>query len=700
MSAISNTIPSDIHPVRNSISNGVREHESGYKIVTFMPTPKMSTYLVAFIVGNFEHIEKKTREGVLVRVFVTPGKKHQAEFALECAVKILSFFSRYFAIPYPLPVLDLIAIPDFAAGAMENWGAVTYRESAILVDPEHTSAATKQWVALVIAHELSHQWFGNLVTMEWWTHLWLNEGFASYIEYLVVDHLFPKWDMWTQFAYQDLGRALELDSLEHSHPIEVNVHHPNEISEIFDAVSYSKGASVIRMLADYLGEKDFRDGLRHYLKKHSYKNTATIHLWQAFEKISRKPVSRMMADWTRKAGYPLVSVSTSPQGIKLRQKRFFSSPISAQRGSHPVWNIPVRVREARRKQTYEFLMGERTRVLARDAGTWLKLNSGEFGFYRTKYDPLHRKALEQPIRAKTLEARDRLGLVRDAFALAEAGELRTTEALELAQSYSNETDYTVWLEVASGIGDVRSLIGLDPTRRRFDEFAREIFRVIAKRVGWEKRPGERHTETLLRSLVLMSFGSYGDAATIAWAKKLFSKIRRSRNPISPDLRRVVYGLVAKNGGRKEHVVLTRHYVSASLHEEKNRIGWALAQFKDSGLLKKTLAFSLSKHVRHQDTVGIVASVWSNPYGRDLAWRFVRAKWKIFLARYAGQHGFSYLLAPASSFRTTAKAMETRRFFKKHPAPGCERTIRQTLEKIYSNEAWFKRDRKALADFLN
>src|SRR3989344_4184370 len=264
LTAISNTLPA-----------AVREHEPGYQTVRFEPSPKMSTYLLPFIVGALEFVEGKTKEGILVRVFTTPGKKEQARFALEVAKRCLSFYNGYFGIPYPLPVLDLIAIPDFEAAAMENWGAVTYRESALLVDPAHSSERTRQWVAVVIAHELAHQWFGNLTTMEWWTHLWLNEGFARYLEYLTLDALYPEWKMWDRFAAGVLGSAMELDALEHTHPIEVEVHHPREITEIFDEVSYSKGAAVIKMLADHLGPRDFRDGLRHYLKKHSYANAST-----------------------------------------------------------------------------------------------------------------------------------------------------------------------------------------------------------------------------------------------------------------------------------------------------------------------------------------------------------------------------------------------------------------------------------------
>ncbi|MDO8493330.1 MAG: M1 family metallopeptidase, partial [bacterium] len=318
-------VPKTHEVVSNTHIENIKEHESGYKFVSFVPTPKMSTYLVAYIVGELEYIETKTTDGTIVRVFVTLGKKAQAQFALDTTAKMLSYYNDYFGIPYPMPLLDVIAVPDFAAGAMENWGAITYRETAILVDPEHSAASAKQRVALVIAHELAHQWFGNLVTMEWWTHLWLNEGFASWIEYLAVHHLFPEWDIWTQFVYSDLNRALELDSLKNTHPVEVAVNHPSEIREIFDAISYSKGASIIRMLADYIGENDFRKGLNIYLTKYKYGNATTEHLWDSFDEAiavggetSGKQVRKLMQKWTKTPGYPIVSVTRDKKGnIKL-----------------------------------------------------------------------------------------------------------------------------------------------------------------------------------------------------------------------------------------------------------------------------------------------------------------------------------------------------------------------------------------------
>jgi len=695
-------IPQNTTAISNTIESSITEHQSGYRVVTFQPTPKMSTYLLAFIVGEFEWLEGKTKEGTLVRVFTTPGKKEQGRFALNCAIKTLEFYNAYFDIPYPLPVLDLIAIPDFTSGAMENWGAVTYRESALLVDPENSSTSNKQWVALVIAHELAHQWFGNLVTMHWWTDLWLNEGFASYIEYLAVNELFPTWEIWTQFAFADLGAALHLDSLKNTHPIEVQVHHPDEIGEIFDAVSYSKGASVIRMLAEFLGEKKFRDGLRYYLKKHAYGNTHTIDLWKAFEKISNKPVTKMMANWTGKPGYPLLTVVESKSLLKMSQSRFYSSqPSRKESKDTTIWSIPISVMSSASSRPVSSLMSQKSGVISKPKGQWLKLNMGQTGFYRVDYPAQMLQALQTPIKMKKLPPTDRLGIIGDAFALAESGQLPTTQVLELVSSYNGETDYTVWVEIVSGISKIKSLIENEKFISALKQFSLELLEPIVSQVGWEAQKGEHYSTPLLRSLVLFQAGTNGHNQTIEHAQKLFGQLQKGKAPIPADLRGVVYNLVAENGGEKEFNFFIKKYKTEILHEEKNRIGRALGQFKKPALLKKALNFSMSKDVRFQDMPGIATSVWSNSQGREIAWTFMKKNIKVIMERYAlGGHMLSRILAPAGQFNTETKAKEISDFFKKHPAPGAARTVNQVLEKIYSNAAWLKRDSKAIGNWLN
>lgn len=691
-------IPNDHTAISNTIETEVLEHSAGYKVVKFAPTPNMSSYLLAFIVGKFEYIESRNQGGVLIRVFTTPGKKKQAEFALETATKILQFYSDYFKIPYPLPTLDLIAIPDFAAGAMENWGAVTYRETAILVDESLTSTANKQWVALVIAHELAHMWFGNLVTMEWWTHLWLNEGFASYIEYLAVDHLFPKWKIWTQFVGRDHSAALELDGLKNTHPIEVPVNHPKEINEIFDAVSYSKGASVIRMLASYLGERDFQKGLQVYLNKHKYGNAKTEDLWAAFEKVSKKPIKKMMKSWTGKPGYPLISVSERNKKLELTQKRYFSSSISAKKTKDStIWSIPVSLISERDKYD-QALMFKKSLSMVLPQG-WIKINPGETSLVRVNYSPYYLDLLKQPLNEKKLEVVDRFGIIRDAFALSKSGESRTEYVLKLALSYKDDKEYIVWVEIVSQIAVLDNLIFGARFYDSYKAYSRDIFSQVAKRVGWEANIGEDHGTTLLRPVVLYALGKSGDKKTIEKAKELFKKSSSGKIQLSADLRGVVYNLVAENGGEKEYRYLRKMYKDASMQEEKDRILRALCMFKNKKLLVETLDFAFSRRTRAQDQFKAVQFVFANPYGRILVWQHLKRNWKQIVDRFSGGHLYPRFIQPAAYFTDKKYAKEIEDFFKHAPHEGLERTIAQVTEQIYANNDWLARDRKNIAAYL-
>lgn len=695
-------VPTDMTAISNTIETEVKQEGKGYKTVTFAPTPIMSTYLLAFIVGKFEHIQAKTKEGTLIRVFVTPGKKKQAEFALDVAVKTLSFFHNYFGIAYPLPVLDLIAIPDFAAGAMENWGAVTYRETALLVDPLNSSTANKQWVALVIAHELAHQWFGNLVTMEWWTHLWLNEGFASYIEYLAVDHIFPEWHMWTQFVLLDHSQALQLDSLKNTHPIEVAVNHPDEINEIFDAVSYSKGASIIRMLAEYLGEKDFRNGLRQYLKSYSYSNASTADLWRSLEKASGKPVEKIIKNWTQKPGYPVVGFTANNKFLTLSQERFFLSPRAKKDTvDNTLWSIPIALQtDFLKKPVNQLMTGKTLKISLPEKTGWVNINPGEVSLIRGAYPKEYLIALQKPIVDKTLSVEDRFGVVRDAFTLAQAGEISTVDALELATAYSREDEYIVWVELAAQFGKLANLLATESSFTEFNRYAQDVFAPIAKKVGWEKAKGESHFQTLLRSIVLFSAGTYGDSQTIQKARELFGQLMKGKATLDADVRSVVYTLVAQNGGEKEYTELMNLYDKATLQEEKDRILRALCFFKQRNLLQKTISLAFSEKVRAQDAFRAVHFIWANPKGRYLAWETIQNKWSLITQKYSGGHLMPRFIQPAVNFTTAKDAQALKQFFAKHKAPGAERTIAQVLEEIYINADWLKRDGKKIKAYLS
>ncbi len=685
-------VPKHLAAISNTVPVETIEHQSGIHAVKFAPTPKMSTYLVAFVVGELEMIEGRTKDGVLVRVFTTRGKKHQGKFALDVAIKCLEFFNEYFAIDYPLPILDLIAVPDFEAGAMENWGAVIYRETALLVDPDHSSSAAKQRVAITICHELAHQWFGNLVTMDWWTELWLNEGFATYAEYLATDRIFPEWNLWTQFVAQDLSIALNLDSLANSHPIEVEVRHPDEISEIFDMISYAKGASVIRMLADYLGEKDFRDGLRYYLKKHAYGNATTVDLWRALEHVSGKPVAKVMANWTGKAGYPVVSVKNSKKALLLAQSRFFSSAISRKKNQQKtLWQIPLLIKRKNFAKIEKKLMPKQSLALpALKTGEWLKLNYGQAGVYRTAYDPELLHLLKQPIFEKKLDVTDRWSVVSDAFALAEAGELETSEALQLLEFYQNEDNYNVWREIVASLNQLDNLLHDSSGYEEFRASALKIFQPIAHKVGWKKLPNDSHERILLRSLVLNNAAKYGDSEIIAKAKRLFAAHLEGKH-IDADLRSCVYAIVGRESGKKEYQQFLRLYRKEHLHEEKERLELAMTNFRGKALISQTLNFSLSDEVRLQDMAHLLAFIFHNSAAQEMAWQFLKKNWRKILAKLKGQAlALSVIVGALSVFKSEAWAGEVEAFFKKNRAPRAERTLQQSLEQIRSNAHWLSR----------
>ncbi len=715
-------IPGTHTAISNTLPTKISEHEGGYKVIEFASTPKMSTYLLAFIIGEFEFVEGYASSGkhssknrlslprpegearahtydfdknisptkTLVRVYTTAGKKHQAKFALDVAIKSLEFYNDYFGIPYPLPTLDLIALPDFESAAMENWGAVTFRETALLVDDEHTSFANKQWVAIVIAHELAHQWFGNLVTMHWWTDLWLNEGFASYMEYLCTDHMFPEWKVWDLYLAERYSLALRLDALANSHPIEVEVHHPNEINEIFDMVSYAKGSAVIRMLAEYLGADTFKKGLQHYMKKHSYGNTVTMDLWDAFEKASKKPVKKMMREWTGRTGYPLLSLDKN----KVTQERFFSSRVSKENNKEKTtWQIPLSYKDG--DNTKKVLIDKKsTNIVGKNIG---KLNTGEVSMLRVKYDEATIARLKSEISSGTMSVHDRLGIARDIFALAEAGYTSATVAMDFAQSFKNETEYIVWAELASGIDKVYSLIAEESWADNYKKYALQLFSPLAHRMGWHAKSAS-NTDTFLRNLALSHAALYGDDLIIKYGKKLFKESGKTKIPA--DIRSVVYGIVARDGKETDWNKFKTMYKSATLDEERDRCGRALAQFRDKTLLAKTLTFAISKEVRMQDTPFMIGSVWGNSKGRDLAWQFVQHNWPTLLKKYGeGGHFLGRLLSPLGTHTKVSDAKAIKIFFKKNEAPGAQRTIEQSLERIYSNASWIASDKNNIKKWL-
>jgi len=687
---VSFIIPNSHTAISNTLPINIKEHTSGYNVVSFAPSPIMSTYLVAFIIGEFEYIEGKTKNNVAIRVFTTKGKKHQARFALDVAIKSLEFFEEYFDIPYPLENLDLIAIPDFESGAMENWGAITFRETAILVDDNQTSISNKQWVALVISHEIAHQWFGNLVTMHWWTDLWLNEGFASYIEYLAIDKIFPHWKIWNHFLISDHNIALELDGLQNSHPIEIEVHHPNEISEIFDKISYSKGASIIRMLALYIGENNFRNGLSYYLKKHSYKNTNTKDLWNAFEKISKKPISKIMSSWTKQSGYPILTIDNTNKTIK--QEKFFTSRIQNKNNKNKnLWRIPLILENG------EKIFFDKKSIKIKDEVTG-KINQGESSFLRVKYDNEILSFIGKKIEDNHLDIIDRLGIIRDVFALNEAGYIKTSEVLSFCLYYKNETEYIVWTEISKGLNKISNVLDDKNTHDKFKKYVLDIYSKIVKSVDLENTQENDHNKILLSNLILSQVANYGDEKIIKQIKKIFKN--RIIRPIPINIKSTVYNTVVKNGDKKEWKIFKNMYFEQDIQEEKNRCITALTMSNKEENILNTLNFIMSNDVRKQDKPSFISLLLIKKTSRNITWKFIKENWKEFLKNYGeGGHSLSRMLSSLDRYTTEKDLKDIKKFWSSNVAPGAERTLEQAYEKIASNIAWIKDDKKNIKKWL-
>lgn len=676
------------------------------KTVTFEQTPIMSTYLLAFVAGNLKHKKATTKEGVKVRLYATPDKSDQLDFSLDVAVKTLEFYNDYFQIPYPLPKLDMVALPDFSMGAMENWGLVTYREQAVLVDPKNTSLPGKQWAAMVVAHELAHQWFGNLVTMRWWTDLWLNEGFASWIEYLAVDHIFPEWEMWTQFIAEEQQAALRLDALENTHPIEVPVRHPDEIRTIFDTISYAKGSSVIHMLHDYLGPDDFKKGLHNYLKKHAYGNTITVDLWNALSEASGKDVKAFMHHWTAEPGFPIVQAHFSKTeeskkpartflSAELAQERFFL--VKPKKTSDTLWQIPLNGRHG----LQDILLAEKTATISlggQDEDYYL--NATRSGFFRVAYDPETTQKLADLVKSGSLAPLVRLGLLSDSFEVAKAGYADTVSALQLLASYDNEANAAVWDIMAMAIGDLRNVMGTDDAiREKLKHFIAQLIAKQLSRLGWEPKKGESHFDTLLRPTIL-GLAAFAEVTEVLKEVQARFKTMKKAEDCPPDLRGVIWNTVARDGGVKEFETFLKWHNDSTSGEVRVTLSAALTGFKDPKLTKRALDLIKTDEVRSQDTAYWIVYAFANRFGRDTAWKWLRDNWEWLEANLGTDLSFSRFPVYAARVFTGEKYLkEYKAFFGPKTTPTLERSIKQGTETIQWHTDWYNRDHKAVLDFV-
>ncbi|RLM85079.1 aminopeptidase M1-C [Panicum miliaceum] len=682
-------------PIANQTATGP------IKTISYQESPLMSTYLVAIVVGLLEYIEGVTPEGTRVRVYTQVGKSNHGKFALDVGVKSLHLYKDYFGTPYPLPKLDMVAIPDFAAGAMENYGLVTYREVALLFDEESSAESSKQNIAITVAHELAHQWFGNLVTMEWWTHLWLNEGFATWVSHLAVDSFFPQWNIWTQFLDATTA-GLKLDSLEESHPIEVEIHHANEVDEIFDAISYDKGASVIRMLQNYLGAERFQKALASYIQKFAYSNAKTEDLWAVLEEKSGEPIKNLMNTWTKQQGYPVVNAKLNGNYLELEQAQFLSdgSP------GPGMWIVPVTAGCGSYDMQKKFLLkGKSDRLDIRDIASqcgnqekggnfWIKLNINQTGFYRVQYDDKLAAALQTALQSKKLSLMDKIGIVEDSHALSMACKQTLTTLLRLLYAYREEADYSVLSHINTVSLSVAK-ISVDATPGLVGDIKQLLIKLLlppAVKLGWDPKNSENHLDALLRPVLLVALVKLGHDKTINEGIRRFGIFVHDRNTslLPPDTRKAAYLAAMQNvttSYRSAYNDLLKVYRESDEAEEKGRVLSTLCHCKDKNIVLESLNLLFTDEVRSQDAYYVLQGLGVET--RETTWLWLKGNWDRITKKYGGTQQGGFIRYVLTLFASNEKAAEFSRFFATRKNPEFERTLKQSLENVRINARWIQ-----------
>ena len=656
----------------------------------FQKTPLVSTYLIYLGVGEFEYLTGKAGK-IQIRVVTTKGNTSRGKFSLELGKKLLTSYEKYFGIKFPLPKLDLIAVPDFAAGAMENWGAITFRETILLYDPKTSSTRTKQFIAEVISHEIAHMWFGNLVTMKWWNDLWLNESFATFMATKFVDKFYPEWDLWNQFVEDAMNVAMGLDSLKTTHPIDVKVNSPAEIREIFDAISYDKGGCVLRMLENYVGEPNFQKGLKKYLSDFKYKNAEGQDLWDAIGKASGMPVTAMINTWLKQPGFPLVEINQDGNNLKIKQKRYLLE--SDKKFSKGLWSIPLSL--GLEKETSKTLFSKKSMSVKLPKNTiGFVANYGRKGFYRVKYDEGILLDLKMLVDQKRIPPIDRWAIQNDLFSLCVSGDEQVRNYLDFSDAYFDEDSYLASVNVAHNLASLYFRAFDEKFIEEIRSYAINYFRKILSNLGWEPQKSDKHTDALLRTFTIAVLGKMNDDSVTDEAIRKYQKFLKSPSSLSPDLIETICSIAAWNGNSKTFAELKKLYTNAKTMEEKLRFLGAMCGFQDKKLLVKTLNFSQTPEVRSQNMQLPIMKVAGNPYGDKVLWPWLKKNWKNINKKVGhGNPLFNRIVASIAGVADDSMENEIKLFFKNNPTPGTERTQSQTLERIRINSKFLRTMRK-------
>ena len=683
--AIDITCDADLLAVSNGREIRRETQPNGQVRIWFSETMLMSTYLVAFVVGPLEATEPVMVGSLPLRVIHVPGKSHLTEFGLRVGAFCIEWFENYYGIPYPSDKCDLLALPDFAAGAMENLGCITFREVLLLVDPATSTQIEQELVAAVVAHELAHMWFGDLVTMRWWNGIWLNEAFATFMEVAATDAFAPQWTMWTSFGL-DRSAAFEVDSLHSTRTVEFPVESPADADGMFDVLTYQKGGALLRMLEQYLGPDRFRAGVNHYLKKHSYGNTETGDLWDAIEHVvstdggENVPVRALMDSWIWQAGYPLVSARVDGAELVLSQRQFtFDNTPNA-----TLWVIPVHVRVGNEASKVLLNTDELRLPLANSSAT-VVVNAGGPGFYRVEYSTDLLSRITGTTLA-TLTTLERYNLVDDAWNAVVAGALTTENFIEFARGFENENDLAVWQVLTKALTGLGRLIPRD-NMAPFNTFVSSLVTPAYTRLGESPAPNEDDLVSKLRGLLLSTLAIHGNNTA---AQQRCRNILMNHAESDPELVAASTTVVAATGNNNDYEWFVDKFTNAPTPQEKVRMLYALAEFDDVELMTRTCRLAFSGDVKSQDAPFLLARCIANKNHGEIAWAAVQENWTYANDTFPG-NTIVRMVSTITTLNTEALETQVNAFFSEHPIPQATKTLEQALERQKVNVALRSRE---------
>ena len=689
------------------ISNGKMTSDTPGPGVTkhtmkFTTTAKMSPYLVAMAIGDFQCLEGGA-DGVPIRICATPDKKELGHLALDSAQQILSFLNRYHTIKYPFAKLDVVAVPDFAAGAMENTAAIFYRETDLLADSKGASLNTRRNIFSILAHEMAHQWFGDLVTMAWWDDLWLNESFATWMASQPSKATRTEWHMDVADALEN-QTAMNLDSLKTTHPIHVNVNTPSEIESVFDPISYEKGASVLRMLESYVGAEAFRKGVNAYLEKHAYANATSEDFFAALASASGKPVERVIGTFVMQPGVPQIDVAATcanaANNVTLTQNRFFLDG-SGKADTQDRWQVPVCLKVPGGEQSSCSVLTEPTTTVSVGSvcAPWVFANAGGKGYYRTAYAPAALKALSRDMES-ALSGPERLSLISDEWALVRAGRHSVANYLDLASGIGREPIAQVLDTATDRLGFIDAYITTPANRPTFRSFLRKLLQPAYQSVGFERGANDSDDERSLRNVVLGTLGLVAEEPDVVTrARTAVDAALDGRAQLDPIAATTLVNIAAAHGDARLFDRLAAAAEKATSPEEQYRYLYALASFRDPALIDRALQHALSSKLRSQDTSIYLQSFFGNEAAREPAWAFVKAHWSAIEPKITISLGDVFFVGSLSGFCSAETRDDIRAFFGAHPLPAAGRALQQTFERIDNCIAMRQREQGPLATWL-